>query len=153
MIDWFTTPHFSDSCIDLLIAPPPPPPQYISLMLRLRSWVPYIISPQSNRGQGGEGGEAFLKRKCHCFEHDSVTAEHLARRWWVISWVCRQELNDWLIVWWDVVLDMSSETVVINSWVRTFKLLWSPGIDSKKWIKPAYETWRAGTITLFLLGS
>jgi hypothetical protein len=26
----------------------------------------------------------------------------------------------------------------------------SPGIDSKEWIPPAYEAWRAGTITLFL---
>jgi hypothetical protein len=34
-----------------------------------------------------------------------------------------------------------------------FKRLWSPGIDSKEWIPPAYVPWRAGTITLFLLGS
>ncbi len=27
------------------------------------------------------------------------------------------------------------------------------GIDSKEWIPPAYVAWRAGTITLFLLGS
>ncbi len=33
------------------------------------------------------------------------------------------------------------------------KRLWSPGIDSKKLIPPAYVAWRAGTITLFLLGS
>ncbi len=36
---------------------------------------------------------------------------------------------------------------------RIFKRLWSPGIDSKEWIPPAYVAWRAGTITLFLLGS
>jgi hypothetical protein len=36
---------------------------------------------------------------------------------------------------------------------RIFKRLWSPGIDSKEWIPPAYAAWRAGTITLFLLGS
>jgi hypothetical protein len=29
----------------------------------------------------------------------------------------------------------------------------SPGIDSKEWIPPTYVAWRAGTITLFLLGS
>jgi hypothetical protein len=35
-----------------------------------------------------------------------------------------------------------------------FKLLWSPGIDSKEWIPSAYVAWRrAGTTTLFLLGS
>jgi hypothetical protein len=34
-----------------------------------------------------------------------------------------------------------------------FKRLWSPGIDSKELIPPAYVAWRAGTITLFLLGS
>jgi hypothetical protein len=36
---------------------------------------------------------------------------------------------------------------------RTFKCLWGPGIDSKEFIPPAYVAWRAGTITLFLLGS
>ncbi len=29
----------------------------------------------------------------------------------------------------------------------------SPGIDSKEWNSPAYVAWRAGIITLFLLGS
>ncbi len=35
---------------------------------------------------------------------------------------------------------------------RIFKRLWSPGIDAKELIPPAYVAWRAGTITLFLLG-
>jgi hypothetical protein len=35
---------------------------------------------------------------------------------------------------------------------RIFKRSWSPGIDSKEWIPPAYVAWRASTITLFLLG-
>jgi hypothetical protein len=34
-----------------------------------------------------------------------------------------------------------------------FNLLRNPGIDSKKSISPAYVTLRAGTTTLFLLGS
>ncbi len=34
-----------------------------------------------------------------------------------------------------------------------FKLLRSPDIDSKESIPPAYVAWRAGTTTLFLLGS
>jgi hypothetical protein len=34
-----------------------------------------------------------------------------------------------------------------------FKLLRSPGIDSKESIPPAYVAWRASTTTLFLLGS
>ncbi len=38
-------------------------------------------------------------------------------------------------------------------WARIFKRIWSPGIDPKEWIPPAYVAWRAGTITLFLLGS
>jgi hypothetical protein len=38
-------------------------------------------------------------------------------------------------------------------WPRIFKLLRGPGIDSKESIPPAYVAWRAGTITLFLLGS
>jgi hypothetical protein len=36
---------------------------------------------------------------------------------------------------------------------RIFKCLWGPGIDSKDSIPPAYVAWRAGTITLFFLGS
>ncbi len=36
---------------------------------------------------------------------------------------------------------------------RIFKPLWSPGIDSKELIPPVYVAWRAGTITLFLLGA
>ncbi len=36
---------------------------------------------------------------------------------------------------------------------QNFKLLRSPVIDSKEWIPPAYVTWRAGTTTLFQLGS
>ncbi len=36
---------------------------------------------------------------------------------------------------------------------RILKLLWSPGINSKESITPAFVAWRAGTITLFLLGS
>jgi hypothetical protein len=34
-----------------------------------------------------------------------------------------------------------------------FKRLWSPGIDAKASVPPAYVAWRAGTITLFLLGA
>jgi hypothetical protein len=34
-----------------------------------------------------------------------------------------------------------------------FKPVWSPGIDAKVSIPPAYVAWRAGTITLFLLGA
>ncbi len=37
-------------------------------------------------------------------------------------------------------------------WAGIFKPLWSPGIDAKASIPPAYVAWRAGTITLFLLG-
>jgi hypothetical protein len=42
---------------------------------------------------------------------------------------------------------------IVNNWARIFKLLRSPGIDSKESIPPAYIAWRAGAITLFLLGS
>ncbi len=35
----------------------------------------------------------------------------------------------------------------------TFKRVWGPGIDAKASIPPAYVAWRAGTITLFLLGA
>jgi hypothetical protein len=34
-----------------------------------------------------------------------------------------------------------------------FKLLRSPGIDSKESILPAYVVWRADATTIFLLGS
>jgi hypothetical protein len=36
---------------------------------------------------------------------------------------------------------------------RIFKSLWSPGIDPKASIPTAYVAWRAGTITIFLLGA
>ncbi len=39
------------------------------------------------------------------------------------------------------------------SGARIFKRLWSPGIDSKASIPPAYVAWRAGMITLFLLSA
>jgi hypothetical protein len=42
---------------------------------------------------------------------------------------------------------------VVTSRARIFKLLSSPRIDSKESIQPAYVAWRAGTTTLFLLGS
>ncbi len=41
----------------------------------------------------------------------------------------------------------------LESSARTFKCLWGPGIDSKERIPSASVAWRAGTITLFLLGS
>jgi hypothetical protein len=44
-----------------------------------------------------------------------------------------------------------SESILYRA--RIFKCLWGPGIDSKEWIPPAYVAWRAGTLTLFLLGS
>ncbi len=34
-----------------------------------------------------------------------------------------------------------------------FKLISSPGIDSKQSIPPAFVAWRAGTTTLFQIGS
>ncbi len=41
----------------------------------------------------------------------------------------------------------------VHNWTRIIKRVWGPGIDSKELIPPAYVAWRAGTITLFLLGS
>ncbi len=38
-------------------------------------------------------------------------------------------------------------------WARIFKRVWDQGINSQEWIPPAYVAWRAGTITLFFLGS
>jgi hypothetical protein len=43
--------------------------------------------------------------------------------------------------------------LLVETRARIFKLLKSPGIDSKEPIPSAYEAWRAGTITPFLLGS
>jgi hypothetical protein len=45
-----------------------------------------------------------------------------------------------------------NETWITNR-ARIFKHLWSPGIDFKECIPPAHVAWRAGMITLFLLGS
>ena len=50
---------------------------------------------------------------------------------------------------------MAPASVIVPCKTRDgiFKLLKSPGIDSKKSIPPAYVAWRVGKITLFLLGS
>jgi hypothetical protein len=52
--------------------------------------------------------------------------------------------------------DLNEESIPLNeseSGAGIFIRLWSPGIDSKALIPPAYVAWRAGTITLFLLGA
>ncbi len=48
-----------------------------------------------------------------------------------------------------MVIYVAHGYVRVVLWGRIFKRLWSPGIDSKEWIPPAYVAWRAGTITLF----
>jgi hypothetical protein len=50
---------------------------------------------------------------------------------------------------WFLLLEAQAEILLR---ARIFKRLWSPGIDSKELIPPAYVAWRTGTITL-LLGS
>jgi hypothetical protein len=44
-------------------------------------------------------------------------------------------------------LNISEEMKGIVIRARIFKRLWSPGIDTKASIPPAYVAWRAGTIT------
>ncbi len=57
------------------------------------------------------------------------------------------------------ILSLQSKVLVISvDWIhafraRIFKLLRSPESDIKESIPPASVAWRAGTITLFLLGS
>ncbi len=53
------------------------------------------------------------------------------------------QLRQWLI----------SEEFRQTNRAGIFERVWGPGIDSKEWIPPAYVAWRAGTITLFLLGA
>jgi hypothetical protein len=43
------------------------------------------------------------------------------------------------------------DSLKIPAGAGIFKPLWSPGIDAKASIPPAYVAWRAGTLTLFLL--
>jgi hypothetical protein len=54
-----------------------------------------------------------------------------------------------------IVQCSSSPATSVCRWIRggIFKLLRSLGIDSKESISLAYGAWRAGKITLFLLGS
>ncbi len=55
---------------------------------------------------------------------------------------------------WSRGIDSKEPMPLANvAWARICKRLRSPEIDSKEWIPPAYVAWRAGTITLFLLGS
>ncbi len=58
-----------------------------------------------------------------------------------------------LNVYWAPELIPKNEFRQPVAWARTFKCLCGTGIDSKEWIPPTYVAWRAGTITLFLLGS
>ncbi len=56
----------------------------------------------------------------------------------------------------DIPIVQSVDTEIIEEeyWARIFKRLRSPEIESKESIPPTYViAWRAGTITLFLLGS
>ncbi len=55
----------------------------------------------------------------------------MAYRFFLVCIVTRSKKN----------LDLSTEP-----WARILKRLWSPGIDSKEWIPPAYVAWRASTI-------
>ncbi len=55
--------------------------------------------------------------------------------------------------WWGKSACVAYLQASRQSWVRIFKRFWSPGIDSKGWIPAAYVDCRAGTKTLFLLGS
>jgi hypothetical protein len=50
-----------------------------------------------------------------------------------------------------ILRERRGEDQEYRAWI--FKILRSPEIDSKESIPPAYVAWRAGTITLFLLGS
>jgi hypothetical protein len=52
-----------------------------------------------------------------------------------------------------LITRLISFTKTVQIRARIFKRLLSPGIDTKELIPPAYVAWRAGTITLFLLGS
>ncbi len=54
---------------------------------------------------------------------------------------------EWMSI--DVELELSCN----ERWAGIFERVWGPGMDSKEWIPPAYVAWRAGTITLFLLGA
>ncbi len=57
----------------------------------------------------------------------------------------------WVRGWGEPNSDEGTESLAL--WAGIFKPLWSPGIDAKASIPPAYVAWRAGTITLFLLGA
>ncbi len=71
----------------------------------------------------------------------------------VINWVKTAALQESRVQI-DKGLDTDTAVKIHRMYrARIFILLWSPGSDLKESIPPAYEAWRAGTITLFLLGS
>jgi hypothetical protein len=83
-----------------------------------------------------------------------VDAVLLALTWLVPTNISNEFLSTWL-----VLLCLTNILLVLGIKAdnkvraRIFKLLRSPKIDSKESISPAYVAWRAGTTTLFLLGS
>ncbi len=67
----------------------------------------------------------------------------------MLAWVC-----DCVCVKVEVVFKASFVWEIIKKTrARIFNLLRDPRMDSKEPIPPAYVAWRAGTSTLFLLGS
>ncbi len=54
------------------------------------------------------------------------------------------------ICWFILFILYQGLLLCVNFRAHIFKHLWSPGIDFKEWILPA---WRVGTIILFLLGA
>ncbi len=100
----------------------------------------------------------FLKDKFKALNTLLNSAEYTITRKSVFLFPCPQTLLEHSNRW--TLCDHQKPTQLRcgvrsswEGWARIFKRLWSPGIDSKEWIPPAYVAWRAGMITLFLLGS
>ncbi len=96
--------------------------------------------------------KGIYKRNCRCSAYD-IKLNLISHSWIMISWLWpieylfTRQIKNRLFVRYTKRYSWNSCRA------RIFKRGWSPGIDTKEWIPPAFVVWRAGTITLFLLGS
>ncbi len=74
---------------------------------------------------------------------------------WLVHWACRAGTKYFCPALAAQVGPVQNKHVITHTHTytesaRIFKLLRSPGTDSKKSIPPAYAAWRAGTTTLYI---
>ncbi len=102
------------------------------------------------RAMVSEGGYIFFVKKLHTFTYWMPFAMMHCRE---LHEERTNEINNKTLHGYAIF--SQNHSIIAPSFKQSwyFRLLRSPGIDSKELIPPGYVAWRAGTTTLFLLGS